>query len=149
SNRLVHRRAAKCGAWKSIDDVRISPVTSPQFHSEAIMHASSFALTLLLILSAPGGVPAQVSTGTIRIEVQDSSGAVVPGASLTLIHGATGQTRRGLTNERGEFQAFFVPIGTYSVTAELAGFKKKTVAGLELRVDQTAGITVVLEPGEM
>ena len=84
---------------------------------------------LTVCLLAPAVLLAQVSTGTINVEVQDSSGAAAPGAAITLTHVATGQTRDGKSNDRGEFLATFLPVGTYSLTAELAGFKRKTIAG--------------------
>lgn len=91
----------------------------------------------------------QVSTGTINVEVQDSSGAAVPGATVRLTHVATGQTRQGQTNEAGLLRATFLPVGEYSLSAEAAGFKTRTVTGLILRVDQNTTITAVLVPGEI
>jgi hypothetical protein len=108
-----------------------------------------FAICTAVLILTRTTLLCQVSTGTINVEVQDSSGAVMPGASIILNHVATGQTRQGTSNERGEFQAFFMPLGRYSLTVESPGFKKKTIAGLELRVDQSARIVAVLEPGEV
>src|SRR5262245_27877734 len=108
-----------------------------------------FAICVAVLILTRTTLLCQVSTGTINVEVQDASGAVVPGAFIILTHVATGQTRQGTSNERGEFQAFFMPLGGYSLTVESPGFKKKTIAGLELRVDQSARIVAVLEPGEV
>jgi Carboxypeptidase regulatory-like domain len=91
----------------------------------------------------------QVAGGTINVQVQDTSGALVPGTSVTLKHTGTGQVRQGSTNERGEFLASFLPIGTYALTAEARGFKTKTVTGLELLIDQYASIVVRLDPGDV
>jgi hypothetical protein len=92
---------------------------------------------------------AQVSTGTINVEVKDSSGARIPGASLTFTAPATGFSREAATNERGEYRASFMPIGEYTITAALQGFKRQTLRGLVLRVDQDANISLTLEPGEV
>jgi Carboxypeptidase regulatory-like domain/TonB dependent receptor len=102
-------------------------------------------LSLVALLPAWG----QVSTGTVNVEVQDASGAVVPGAGVTLTRAATGEVRRGSTNERGAFRASFVPVGEYTLAVESPGFKRKTVTGLQLRVDQDATLAVVLEPGDV
>ncbi|MDP2999335.1 MAG: TonB-dependent receptor [Bryobacterales bacterium] len=91
----------------------------------------------------------QVSTGTINVEVQDSTGAVVPGATVDLKHVSTSQARQGKTNDSGQFRAAFLPVGEYTVSAEAAGFKRKTITGLVLRVDQNTTITAVLVPGEI
>ncbi len=103
----------------------------------------------IIVLALPALLVGQVSTGTITVEVQDVSGAFAPGATITLTHAATGQTRQGQSNERGEFIAPFMPVGTYTIVTELTGFKRKSIGGVELRVDQNARINVVLEPGEI
>ncbi len=91
----------------------------------------------------------QQSTGTMNIQVQDSSGAVLPAATVRITHVATNQTRLLPASEAGLVHATFLPLGEYTVTAEAAGFKTKTITGLELRVDQNTTITVVLVPGEV
>jgi hypothetical protein len=68
----------------------------------------------------------QVSTGTLNVDVQDSSGALIPGAIVTVLHVSTGQTRSGPTNETGSFRASFVPVGDYSVAAEARGAWTRT-----------------------
>ncbi len=92
---------------------------------------------------------AQVSTGTMNIEVQDATGAVVPGASITLTRTATGAVRQGVTSDRGAFRASFLPIGEYTALAEARGFKRKTVSGIELRVDQDLNLAIALETGDV
>jgi hypothetical protein len=64
----------------------------------------------------------QVSTGTINVVVQDSTGAVVLGSSVTITHVQTGQVRQGQTNQEGALRVTFLPIGEYTVSAEAAGF---------------------------
>ncbi len=100
-------------------------------------------------LIAAAAALAQVATGTINVEVQDASGAVVPGATVTLTRTATGEVRQGKTNERGLLRAAFMPLGAYTLAAEAPGFKRTTLSGLELRVDQDANITVTLSPGDV
>ena len=101
---------------------------------------------VLLFTSVAWG---QIGTGTIDVRVEDSTAAIVAGATVTITHVQTGQVRKGQTNEEGSFRAPFLPIGGYTVSAESGGFKKRIVSGLDLRVDQNAPITVVLEPGEV
>ncbi len=108
--------------------------------------ARAFVIGVLAVAAVAWG---QVSTGTINVVVQDSTGAVVPGAAVTIAHVQTGQTRQGQTNEVGTLRVTFLPIGQYTVSAEAAGFKKKVISGLDLRVDQNTTITAMLEPGEV
>ena len=92
---------------------------------------------------------AQVSTGTIIGTVQDKSGGVVPNATVTITHIATGQVRETHTNEQGSFNAQFMPLGAYKVVVAAAGFQSKELTGITLQVDQTANITVPLEVGSV
>src|SRR5580765_4856211 len=79
---------------------------------------------LLIILStAPRAVLAQ-DTGIVTGSVVDTSDQVIPGATVTLVNEATGDARTAVTNERGEFTFRAVQPGTYTVAAELAGFRK-------------------------
>jgi hypothetical protein len=103
-------------------------------------------LTVFLVAAI---APAQVSTGTIHVEVRDTSGAVVAEAVITLTHVSTGQVRLGKSNDQGEFVASFVQVGSYSIATEAAGFRKKVVTGLDLRVDQSARVAVSLEVGDV
>src|SRR5438067_5911971 len=107
------------------------------------------AVLAISVLSAAAPGYSQVTSGTINVEVQDSSGAVMPGGAITLTHLASGQIRRGVAAATGAFRASFMPVGEYTIRVEAAGFKSKTVAGLTLAVDQNATITVTLEPGEV
>ena len=99
----------------------------------------------LAFLSVPAW--AQVATGTIVGVVEDPSGAVLPGAQVTVTHQATQEVRKTLTNERGEFTVPYVRIGEHSLMAEMKGFNLRTLTGIVLRVDQTITLTVRLDVG--
>src|SRR5207245_8461019 len=96
-----------------------------------------------LLLSAPGVAQ---TLGTITGEVKDASGAVVPGATVTVVNKATNATRTVTTNEVGLFDFPALQPGTYTVTTELTGFKTAT-RDLELQVQQTMRVNFVLELG--
>src|SRR5215831_16790566 len=108
-------------------------------------------LSRIVVLSLAGAifVSAQTATGNISCSVEDASGARVPNAEVRLIHSATQQTRTVLTNERGEFLAPQLPIGEYEVRAEVTGFKRKSLVGILLRVDQTLTLPITIEPGNV
>src|SRR5262249_12692161 len=75
--------------------------------------------------------------------------AVISNAKVTLIHSATRQVRTVTTNERGEFLAPLLPIGEYEASAEFRGFKRSTLSGVRLLVDQTVALTIRLDPGSV
>ncbi|HUQ90282.1 MAG TPA: TonB-dependent receptor [Bryobacteraceae bacterium] len=107
-------------------------------------------LRLLAVLAViPSALFAQTATGNINGHVEDTSSARVPAVSVRLLHQATGQTRTVLTNERGEFRAPLLAIGTYTVSASIQGFKQRSFQDVILRVDQTVTLPFVLEPGSV
>ena len=94
-------------------------------------------------------VPAFAQTlGTITGEVKDASGAIVPGATVTAQNNATNAIREGQSNEAGAYSFPAMPPGTYTVKAELQGFK--TVQNtVELHVEQTLRLNFTLEIGTL
>ena len=103
-------------------------------------------ITALFSLFSAGAL-AQVTTGNLRGTVLDATEAVIPNVTVTLVNTGTGSQRVVTTNESGDFNAPFMPLGDYQITAEVAGFQKKVINGIQLQVDQTAIIRIVLEPG--
>src|SRR5881396_3657554 len=90
---------------------------------------------------------AQQNTGTILGVVKDSSGAVVPGAGVTILNEETNLTRTVTTGENGTFRAPALPVGRYAVRVELAGFRTQAQRGLILDVAQELVVNPTLEVG--
>src|SRR2546423_4509013 len=80
--------------------------------------------------------------------VTDSTGAILPGATLRAVHEASGNTFEATTDQRGAYR-MPVRIGVYRLTAELAGFTTSSRTGLELLVGQTAVINLQLAPASV
>ena len=95
----------------------------------------------------PRLLAAQAVTGTILGTITDSSGAVMPGTTVTLRNAGTGLTRTVTTDAAGEYTVPSLPTGKYTVTAELSGFKTVSVPNVDLGVDQHVRINVRLEVG--
>jgi hypothetical protein len=102
---------------------------------------------LLGALIVPVLASAQAVTGTIIGRVTDSSGAVVPGVTVTLTNTGTKLTRVVTTDTDGEYSAPSLPTGKYSVSAEISGFRAVTMSNVDLGVDQRVRIDVTLEVG--
>jgi hypothetical protein len=105
-------------------------------------------LVMTLALSAHTTAWAQTGAGTIAGTVSDLSGAVVPGASLTLTNSETGVVRRQVTSDAGAFQFGAIPRGQYTLDVELTGFNKWS-GKVELQVGQSAKVDPVLEVGQV
>ena len=103
------------------------------------------AATLLLMFAVTG--TAQQNTGTILGVVKDSSGAVIPGVSVTVVNEETNLMRTVITGENGAFRAPALPVGRYTVKVELTGFQTQTQRGLNLEVAQELVLNPVLEVG--
>lgn len=86
-----------------------------------------FVLALILTLSTAFG---QTVTGTLEGHVKDATGAVIPGARVTVANDETGLKRTAETNSTGYYQVTFLPVGPYTVTAELTGMATQKRAAL-------------------
>ena len=87
------------------------------------------------------------STSTITGTVADSSGGVLPGATITAKHLATGVVSTTVTNTQGAFTIASLPPGTYEVSVALEGFKTHVVKDVVLTAVQGANVKAVLAVG--
>ncbi len=90
---------------------------------------------VVLLLSVPVSVLSQVST-TVRGTVTDSTGGVIPGASVTVVHETTDEATTRLTDETGNYEFTGLPPGIYTLTADMPGFEVGTYSNVELAAGQ-------------
>jgi len=98
-----------------------------------------------LLLLAAGPVVAQVSTGEIFGKATDGTGAVLPGVSVTLSGPSLIQPLVQTTTETGAYRFPRIPIGTYTVTFDLTGFKKYERGDVIIQAGFNAEINAKLE----
>src|SRR6266581_5582124 len=108
-------------------------------------------LPVLLISVMLSGhlVSAQVTTGTISGVVQDTSGAVIPGVSVTVKNLDTGITRTVTTDEGGRYTAPDLTLGNYEADAQLQGFQTEVRSGITLTVGRVAVVNFALMVGQL
>src|SRR5436190_3734882 len=94
-------------------------------------------------------LPAQVDTGTILGTVVDATGAVIPGAKITIRNEGTAFTQSTTSSASGTYVFAALRIGTYTVEAEREGFKRQRRAGLELNIQQQLVADFTLTVGEV
>ena len=107
-------------------------------------------VTCVVLLAALSGVAwaqSQAINGNIEGVVRDTSGAVLPGVTVTVTHVATGATRVVVSDGSGTYRAALLPLGTYQVRAELQGFRSVERTGVSLSAGQTAVISFQLSVG--
>lgn len=105
----------------------------------------TLAATLLLLL--PVAAAAQTPLGRVAGTVLDESGGVLPGATVTLTNAGTGQASTTVAGETGAFLFPQVPIGTYTVTVNLEGFKSAEFTDVNVAVGQEYSLTARLAIG--
>jgi outer membrane receptor protein involved in Fe transport len=106
---------------------------------------SIVSIAALILLAIP--VVAQLPTATILGVAKDSSGGVLPNATVTITNVDTGAVRTVKTGDDGEFRAPELPVGRYEVKGEHPGFKMVDRKGITLEVTQQAVINLDFEVG--
>src|SRR3989442_4437858 len=94
-------------------------------------------------------VSAQVTTGTISGVVQDTSGAVIPGVSITVKNVDTGTARTVTTDEGGRYTVPNLSVGNYEVEGQLTGFQTEVRSGITLTVGREAVVNLALKVGQI
>jgi hypothetical protein len=102
----------------------------------------------LLVVAIATGLYAQ-TTGQITGTVRDNTGAIVPGAEVTVTNTAQGTPSRTTTNNAGDYLIAGLGEGTYNIEISAKGFKKRLVNGVVLRVAEKARADATLDVGEI
>src|SRR6202521_4472513 len=134
----------KCGR-EAVGTVKSASMTTKIRRVCAFVLGSAAAL---LLLCASTG-KAQTFRGTILGTVMDSSGAAVSGATVTVKNIETGLLRTAATGEDGSYSVPELPIGNYSVTVEMNGFKSGVMTGIRVDISSERRADVTLQPGAL
>ena len=121
-----------------------TPTLARYFLTSANMQ---FRALLVLILCAGLSANAQQITGTIAGTVKDTQGAVVTSATVKATNVDTGLSRSTRTTVDGEYLIQYLPVGTYIVEVNAAGFKRFVQENIVVTVDQTQALNVILAVG--
>ncbi len=122
-------------------------------HRQGAMYRLSNRTTIVLVaaiitLCSVRLAEAQTANGTITGTVTDESGAVVPNAAVTITNTLTGVVARTVqTNSSGVYVAEALPVGTYQVAVEAAGFERSIRTGIALNVADRLGADFALKVG--
>ena len=106
------------------------------------------SLVVLFSLLTGRAALAQTASGQIDLAIVDSSGAVVPGATIRLVGSQTRSVLRSLvSDETGMAAAALLPPGSYDIEVELPGFQKLVRKSVDLRVNEVVQLRLALQPG--
>lgn len=112
-----------------------------------IVPSAAGALCLLL-LSTTSAFAQGSTTGTIRGSIQDPTGGVLPGATITLVNAGTKALQTHVSDERGQYLFAGLFPGNYDLRVELSGFKTYEQRGIVVSPSDNRGIDVRLEIGQ-
>jgi hypothetical protein len=104
---------------------------------------------LLLLIACPLATPAQQESATITGEVKDSSGGLVPNATVTVTNVNTNISTNTETNDQGTYTVPSLRPGDYTVAVEKNGFSKTLRSGVTLQVNQFTRIDITLQAGQL
>ena len=108
-----------------------------------------FGAAVLLVLMLTGLASAQGTTSKVLGQVLDTSGAIVPGATVVLTNERTAVSFTMVTTAAGTFAFEAVQVGTYTLKVELQGFKTFAATGIAVQIGQPATVNAKLEPGNI
>ncbi len=108
---------------------------------QTVCLAAAISLVVPILLSAQG------TGGRILGRVADPTGAVLSGVKITAVNDATGVSRPAQTNDSGDYGFPDLPVGTYTFTFELTGFKKGVHKSISLDVNQVITLNMTMQLG--
>ena len=106
-------------------------------------------LLRVMALVALSSTFAYAQTATLSGVVTDTAGGVVPGANVSVVNNATKVAQESVSNTSGQFSFPALPIGTYTVTVSLEGFKTFVANEVRLLGNQVANVNATLAVGNL
>jgi len=122
-------------------------VLNKQRSKSAFLVAIAFCF-MAVILLAGSQCQAQVASAELIGNVLDSTGAAVPGATITAINIETSITHTTVSEKGGDYVLTSLPPGNYTLTVESAGFSKLEQSGISLQINQQARVDLTLKVGQ-
>ncbi|MGC2582489.1 MAG: carboxypeptidase-like regulatory domain-containing protein, partial [Acidobacteriaceae bacterium] len=108
----------------------------------------AFLAICLLVTAVPGAL-AQAGRGSISGTITDPSGAIVPGARVTLLNPGTGVSLHAVTTAGGLYTFISLNPGVYEVTVSQSGFTTAQRENVTVTVDQTTIVDIALSMGSV
>src|SRR5262249_13636775 len=145
-------------AWRysALDQVNTTKKLCPKVvycshpcFQQADMSERAISVLLALFVLSTVSALAQTATATLSGVVHDPSGALMPGAQLTLRNTANGATRTALTDEQGRYSFLALDPGSYDLRGEQRAFKAVVLSGVVLTVGGSVVADMTLPVGDV
>ena len=134
--------------WKStqLQDTDITPNSQAKC---GIRTSAWLFLLLTLSLIVPSRVAqAQYDTGTLLGAVHDATGAMIPGATISVVNKATGAVFTAVAGNEGEYEVPSLHTGVYKITATHSGFGSSVADNITVSVGERQKIDLTLQVGQ-
>jgi outer membrane receptor protein involved in Fe transport len=122
---------------------------SRRLHGSVCLALAILVVTVGVVVGVPTAAAAQAVTGTLLGNVTDPSGGALPGATVTATEVQTNSTRTTVSNETGYYVFSSLKNGTYTVEAEMQGFKKVIRQNVRVDVNTTMRVDLSLAVGNL
>lgn len=106
-------------------------------------------LSLLVALCLSISVQGQAITGEISGVIKDASGGVLPGVDVSATNVATNAVYTAVSSDLGSYRVRELPVGTYTLAAELPGFKRFEGTNILVQLNETSRVEIKLDVGEI
>jgi outer membrane receptor protein involved in Fe transport len=106
-------------------------------------------LATVFVATAASAFAQPAQTGTLQGEVRDTSGAVMPGVTVTMTSEDRGFSRSTVTDENGRYVFPAVPLGSYAITATLQGFESANSTRNLVETERTTTVSFALKIGSL
>ena len=116
---------------------------------QSVAISAAACLILCISLFSIETALAQGLDGTLRGQLKDPTGALVPGIVVTAKNNGTGVVRTAETTSAGTYTFPNLLVGSYTVSVEAQGFKKSVRPNVEIRANQITAVDITLEVGEV
>jgi len=113
-----------------------------------LVRGAALLVAVIAFLTWVSKWQSQEVNATVVGTVKDSSGGVVPNATVTVTSVTTGVGHTTATNPTGNYTVGELNPGEYTISAEYKGFRREVITGIVLQVNQTARIDITLQPGQ-
>ncbi len=132
----------------SVQFVVESSAGTPGSLPSPLIHRSRWGAVLCVLLFLASWLGAQTITSSLQGRVLDTTGAVIPEASVTAVNSATGLTRSVAASAVGDYQITGVPAGDYTVSVSKLGFQN-SAKKIHLDLGASANVDFSLAPGQV
>src|ERR1700675_3253078 len=147
-NKLMDSFLSCKSGWNKTDATKTREFSLPRTAGPPHLLRLAVALVLgTLLLGFSPQLVGQAVNATLLGTVTDSTGASVANVKVMITETNTVISRTSATNDSGNYVFPDLPPGTYTVLAELAGFKRESRSGIDVIVNTTQRVDLVLQPG--